>query len=215
MDNPSASSEFAFMENRWARRFMAAAIMQGAILVGLTAFLVLSQISFLKPEVSKVMAAGSAGTWLTFGYIIYILIGVIGVAVSSIFYHYLGEGSTNARRSRSIRASNVLAWIHLFLMNAGIFATCIMMMYAGYVAGSSMLPISSGGKGYTAIQAHGLIGIYVDPISVAILLVLVGVTAGGAGFLLNYRRLQQERKQREFRGASSKRDSRADSSAVV
>ncbi len=194
------------MENKWAKRFMAAAIIQGAILVGLTAFLILSQISFLKPEVSKVMAAGSAGTWLTFGYIMYILIGVIGVAVSSVFYHYLGEGSNNRDRSGSMRASNVLAGIHLLLMNVGIFAACIMMMYAGYVAGSSVLPINSGGKGYTATQAHGLIGIYVDPISIAILLVLLGVVAGGVGFLLNYRGQQEEKKQRKFTTPSSKGD---------
>ena len=63
--------------NTWARRFMAAAIIQGAIVVGLTVFLVLSQISFLKPEVSRVTASGGAGTWLTFGYLVYILIGVL------------------------------------------------------------------------------------------------------------------------------------------
>jgi hypothetical protein len=45
----------------WTKRFIAAAIMQGAIIVTLTAFLVLSQISFLKPEVSWVIAAGGAG----------------------------------------------------------------------------------------------------------------------------------------------------------
>ncbi|MGE5601383.1 MAG: hypothetical protein ACM3TS_00070 [Clostridia bacterium] len=76
----------------WARRFMAAAIIQGAAVVGLTIFLVLGQISIIKPEVSRVIAGGGAGTWFTFGYIAYIVVGVIGVAVSSLFYHYLGGG---------------------------------------------------------------------------------------------------------------------------
>jgi hypothetical protein len=61
----------------WIKRFIGA-IIQGAIIVGLTAFLVLSQISILKPEVSRVIAAGGAGTWFTFGYITYIVVGVIG-----------------------------------------------------------------------------------------------------------------------------------------
>ena len=56
----------------WTNRFICAAIIQGAIIVGLTIFLVFSQISFLKPEISRVIAAGGAGTWFTFGYIMYI-----------------------------------------------------------------------------------------------------------------------------------------------
>jgi hypothetical protein len=45
----------------WTKRFIIAAIIQGAIIVGLTAFLVISQISFIKPEVSRVISAGNAG----------------------------------------------------------------------------------------------------------------------------------------------------------
>ena len=54
---------------------MSAAIIQGAIIVALTIFLVLSQISFLKPEISRVIASGK---WFTFGYLIYIVVGVAG-----------------------------------------------------------------------------------------------------------------------------------------
>jgi hypothetical protein len=36
-----------------------------------------------------VIAAGGAGTWFTFGYVMYVVVGVIGVAVSAIFYYYL------------------------------------------------------------------------------------------------------------------------------
>jgi hypothetical protein len=50
--------------------------------------------SFLKPEISRVIAFGGAGTWFTFGYVVYIVLGVIGVAVSAIFYHYT-EGVLN------------------------------------------------------------------------------------------------------------------------
>ena len=35
------------------------------------------------------IAAGGAGTWFTFGYIMYIVVGFIGVAVSAIFYYYV------------------------------------------------------------------------------------------------------------------------------
>jgi len=75
----------------WTNRFIYAAIIQGAIIVGLTIFLVFSQISFLKPEISRVIAAGGAETWFTFGYIMYVVVGVIGVAVSALFYYYLEQ----------------------------------------------------------------------------------------------------------------------------
>ncbi|MGA7008088.1 MAG: hypothetical protein WBY28_13540, partial [Nitrososphaeraceae archaeon] len=94
----------------WTKRFIIAAIVQGAIAIALTSFLVLSQISILKPEVSMVIASGSAGTWFLFGYIMYIVVGVIGVGVSSLFYHYLEEVM---QRSYSGVIARIMAWSHL------------------------------------------------------------------------------------------------------
>ena len=167
----------------WTKRFMAASVVQGAVVVGLTLFLVLGQL-YLKPEVSRVMAAGGAGTWLTLGYVMYILVGVLGVAVSSLFYHYLEV--IMAKRLQGI--SNLLGWIHLVLMNAGTAAAMGMLMYAGYLGGASMLPANVGGRGFDAGQAHELLGPFTEPISLAILVLLAGVMAGGLGFLLTYRR---------------------------
>lgn len=93
-------------ESIWTRRFIGAAIIQGAIIVGLTVFLVISQVSILKPEVARVIAAGGAGTWFTFGYLIYIVVGVIGVAVSALFYHYL-ENVLQKTYSNSIIAKTL------------------------------------------------------------------------------------------------------------
>ncbi len=42
----------------WTRRFISAAIGQGTIIVGLTVFLILGQISLIKPDISRVIAAG-------------------------------------------------------------------------------------------------------------------------------------------------------------
>ena len=168
----------------WTKRFIAAAIVQGAIIVALTAFLVLSQISFLKPEVSRVIAAGGAGTWFTFGYIIYIVVGVIGVAVSAIFYYYIENVLAKQYDSTIAKA---LAWGHLVLMNLGTTAATSMLMYAGYVSGASMLPVSIGGKGFNQGQAHQILSPFVEPISVAILILLLGVLLGGIGFVLIYK----------------------------
>lgn len=169
----------------WTKRFIAAAIVQGAIVVGLTAFLVISQISILKPEISRVIASGNAGTWFTFGYVVYIIVGVLGVGVSSLFYHYL-EGVL--QRQYVNIASRIFAWSHLVLMNFGIIAACGMLMYSGYVAGAAMLPVTVGGKGFNAGQAHEILAPYVEPIGVAILIVCLGVLLGGIGFITTYRR---------------------------
>lgn len=172
--------------NIWTKRFTAAAIIQGAIIVSLTIFLVLSHISFLKPEVSRVIASGGAGTWFTFGYQIYIIVGVIGVAVSAMFYHiayHLGK----QEYYRTNRIARGLAWSHLLLMNIGIVAVAGMLMYAGYVAGAATLPEAVGGKGFDNTQAHAILAPFVEPISAAILVLGLGVVLGGIGFLLaNY-----------------------------
>ena len=76
-----------------------------------------------------------------------------------------------------------------FRINDGIFSSngtvCVsMLIYAGYVSGASMLPVSIGGKGFNQGQAHQILSPFVAPISVAILILLLGVLLGGIGFIL-------------------------------
>jgi len=68
-------------------------------------------------------------------------------------------------------------------MNLGTTAATSMLMYAGYVSGASMLPVSIGGKGFNQGQAHQILSPFVEPISVTILILLLG----GIGFLLVYK----------------------------
>lgn len=127
------------------------------------------------------------------------MVGVIGVAVSSLFYHYLG-GRSNGGFGR---ASNALAWTHLILMNVGITAAAAMLMLAGYQGGAAMLPSDMGGQGLDTGQAHEIIGPYVEPIAASILVLMAGVIAGGAGFLIAYRR------QSRFVQSDTRRDTEA------
>lgn len=170
-------------KNVWTKRFMVAAVVQGAAITVLTVVLILGQASFIKPEISRVIASGGAGTWFTFGYVMYIVVAVIGVAVSALFYHYL----ENVMRKSVKRSGKVLAWVHLILMNVGTSAATGMLMYAGYLGGAAMLPKSVGGRGFDAGQAHEILAPFVEPISAGILLIVLGILAGGVGFLLAYR----------------------------
>jgi hypothetical protein len=169
----------------WTNRFICAAIIQGAIIVGLTIFLVFSQISYLKPEISRVIAAGGAGTWFTFGYIMYVVVGVIGVAVSALFYYYLEK---ILAKPYNKRLTKLLAWTHLLLMNLGTTSAMGMLMYAGYIGGAAMLPQNVGGKGFNGAQAHEILAPFIEPISFAIMILLLGIILGGLGFLLTYNR---------------------------
>ena len=128
----------------WTRRFIAAAIIQGAIIVSLTIYLILGQIS-LKPEVARVIAAGNAGTWFTFGYILYIVVGVVGVAVSAFFYLYLERVLDKQYKDNIV--AKIAAWIHLLFLNVGTAAAMGMLMFAGYAGGAAMLPVAIGGRG--------------------------------------------------------------------
>ena len=59
-------------------------------------------------------------------------------------------------------------------------------MFSGYLGGAVVLPINVGGNGFNASQAHETPPPYVEPISAAILLLMVGVICGGIGFLKVY-----------------------------
>lgn len=166
----------------WTRRFITAAILQGAIIVGLTIFIIFGEISILEPGVSRVIASGGAGTWFTLGYVMYIVVGVIGIAVSALFYLYIER--VLKKQYKDHKGAKIVAWIHLILMNIGTTVAMSLLMLAGYTGGAAMLPTSAGGLGLNAGEAHEILAPFVEPIAVAILVLIVGVICGGIGFLV-------------------------------
>lgn len=174
----------------WSKRFIVSSIVHASIISGLTIFLVLSQISLLKPAVSRVIAAGNAGMWFTVGYTMYIVIGVISMAIFGLYYYYIEEGT--AKRSYYNNSSSrhkalvIMAWSNIVLMNAGTISAMTMLMYGGYNAGAAMLPVEVGGKGFTAAQAHTILGPLAEPISVSILVIAAGALIGIIGFVVSH-----------------------------
>ncbi len=177
------------LKSTWASRFITAAIIQGALATILTLYIVIGQIFFLKPEPSRVIAFGSAGQWFTVGYLTYLIVGVIGVAVTAIFYYYI-EG---VHGKKYTGFSNLLAWIHLVLMNVGVVGATWMMMIGGYLGGAAMLPPEVGGLGWNPGQVHvnvfyGIPLGYPLWITIFIVLLSIGVLAGGLGYIMSWRR---------------------------
>lgn len=168
---------------------MTAGIIQGGLITALTIYFLIGQIFWLKPEPSRVIAFGSAGQWFTFGYLIYLIVGVVGVAVTALFYHYIED-----LMGKSITGvSNLLAWIHIILMNIGVTGASGLMIIGGYLGGAAMLPPEVGGQGWNPGQVHVNI-FYSIPlgypfwISLFLTLLIIGVIAGGLGFIITLRK---------------------------
>lgn len=166
--------------SRWANRFIWSAIIQGALVTIATLILFIYGSVYLSPSPAQVIAAGSAGTWLLVGYVTYIVM-IMALGLTALFYDYmevrLGRAMTGAR--------NILAALHLYLMNIGIIGATWLLMYAGYVGGVALMPTSEGGLGLTDLQAHvQILGVFPQYIILFILITLAGALAGGIAYML-------------------------------
>lgn len=178
------------LKNVWASRFIIAGIAQGALATVLTLYFVLSQVITSAVPFSKVIAGGSAGTWFMVGYATYLIVGVIGIALTALFYHYIE--ATLGKVYKGI--ANYFAWIHLIFANVGVLGATWLLIIGGYLAGAALQPVSSGGLGYSTGQVHVNIfmslpfGGYPVWISGFIILLSIGVLLGGLGFVITWLR---------------------------
>ncbi len=165
-------------------RFIWAAIIQGLFAVMWTLFIVNPWYQlFGSVAPSRMIALGSAGSWFTFGYLLYIIIGVIGVAVTALFYFYIEEFQGKVYSGYS----NILAWLHFILMNVGVAASTWSLMYAGY-EGGSYLAIHGVTNGTAIGYAHvNILSPWVNPIGYMVGLAALGALLGGLGYLIRSR----------------------------
>ncbi len=170
----------------WARRFVWAAMLQGAVTFALTVLLLYMDIpgpipglpKYVRPSV--VVAFGSAGTWLTVGYLAYIVFLVVGSAVSALLYHYVEVVLERAYASWL----NVLAWAHLLVGNIALGGGFALMMYAGYIGGSAMVDpnLNGGGLPFPDIIHDQYLG-PIEPYILTLLIIgAIGPLAGGIGY---------------------------------
>ncbi|MDA4123339.1 MAG: hypothetical protein OK456_09190 [Thaumarchaeota archaeon] len=186
--SPIGTLDGRSIRGKWAGRWIWAAVIQGAIVTIIT-ILIAQPLSFFNIEPyfapAMVIAAGGGGTWLFTGYILYLVVGVVGVAVTAIFYFYI-EG-VEGKVYHGLM--NYLAWGHYILMNVGVASSMILMMYGGYLAGWAGAAVSSGGLGYTDYQIHvNYLSHFEDPIGALVLIAALGAILGGVGYVLSVRR---------------------------
>src|SRR6266567_1204473 len=113
----------------WSNRFIISAIIQGAIITGLTILIVSIQLLFSsKINIIQFLSLSFEGPakWFFLGYIFYMIL-VVAIAVTATFYNHLEINM--AKRIKGFGA--VLDWIHLIGMNVGGTAITLTMIFAG------------------------------------------------------------------------------------
>jgi len=174
-------------QSKWASRFIWAAVVQGLVATIITV-LIAEPLSFFNINAyyspSRVIAGGGGGTWMFTGYILYLVVGVVAVAVTALIYFYI-EG-LQGKTYHGL--TNYLAWGHLVLMNVGVAGSMLLMMWGGYNAGMAAASVASGGLGYTGLQIHeNILGPLTNPIGALVLVAALGAVLGGLGFVIRSR----------------------------
>jgi len=174
------------IQGKWAGRWIWAAVIQGLIITVITVFIV-DPLGYYNInwyfDPAKVIAGGGGGTWMFTGYILYLVVGVVAVAVTAIFYFYF-EG---VRGKIYSGLANYFAWGHYVLMNVGVAGSMLLMIFGGYFAGYGGAAISSGGLGYTDYQIHvNYLSHVEDPIGFLVLVAALGAILGGLGFIIKF-----------------------------
>ena len=166
-------------ESKMAEYFLYAAIIHGGVAAFVTFLGGFGDLLGVLPlAVARVIAGGGAGMWFTMGYLMYIIVGVVATAVTSLFYFYIETVEGKAYKG----TAKTLSWIHLVLGNVGVAGASLCAMWGGYFGAVAMLP-----KGATSADAHLVLVLVEEPIAAFIGLALLGFFAGGLGYLIAMR----------------------------
>jgi len=156
-------------------------ILLAVVLIGLP-----SVVAGLVATILATPAAGFVELAALFGFFaMYIVVGVVGIALTALLYHHVEVvmGKTY------VGTANLFAWIHFLLMNIGIAGATWPMIYAGFWGNIALGPPSQGGLGWTIEQvAEQVLAQFVPIVGMMLLLTSIGALAGGAGFLITYRK---------------------------
>jgi hypothetical protein len=169
----------------WSNRFIISAIIQGAIITGLTISIVSIQLLFSsKINIIQFLSLSFEGPakWFFLGYIFYMIL-VVAIAVTATFYHHL---EIDMRKSIP-GIKSVLAWIHLIGMNVGGAATTLTMIFAGLIGSGILSVITGGTSSVSQLQPNvGIMVQFIPPISAFAGLLSLGVISGGIAYITTY-----------------------------
>ena len=162
----------------WSRRFGATALLNALVAIVWLLFPIV-----FDNRIAKTIAGGSAGTWGFLGFLLLLIVGVLGFAAFASLYYVIPKATGGT-------VNNILAWLHLVLLEIGTVAGTALLGYAGYIGGITIL--DETGKGTAAKDIPGIvhlkIGFVVQPIGILALVAALGVLLGVIALFLTYRK---------------------------
>lgn len=162
----------------WSKRLGAVALVNALIAIGWLLFPIV-----LDTRISRTIAGGSVGTWGFLGFLLFLIVGVLGFAAFASLYYIIPKTTGG-------KVNNILAWLHLVLLEIGTVAGTALLGYAGYVGGIIMLNETAKGTAAKDIPGivHAQINFVVQPIGILALVASLGVLLGVIALLLAYRK---------------------------
>ena len=182
-----------YFSSVWSNRFIIAAIVQGAVITGLTLAFVAAQILTSGTNIIEFLSLSFEGPakWIFLGYIFYMIL-IVSIATTSVFYNHF-----EVNMQRTIRGfGSVLAWVHLIGMNVGGATVTLTMIYAGLVGSGIIGIIMSAGNNAVELKPNTqVLEHFIVPISAFAMILVIGLIAGGLTLLLNFMRHKKKFEQ--------------------
>ena len=162
----------------WSKRFGAVALVNALIAIAWLLFPIA-----LDTRISRMIAGGSVGTWGFLGFLLFLIVGVLGFAAFASLYYVIPKATGGT-------VNNILAWLHLVLLEVGTVVGTGLLGYAGYVGGTTMLDEIAKGTAEKDISGmvHVKIAFVVQPIGILALVAGLGVLLGVIALFLAYRK---------------------------
>jgi heme/copper-type cytochrome/quinol oxidase subunit 1 len=162
----------------WSKRFGAVALVNALIAIVWLLFPIA-----LDTRISRTIAGGSVGTWGFLGFLLFLIVGVLGFATFASLYYVIPKATGGT-------INNILAWLHLVLLEIGTVAGTALLGYAGYIGGTTMLDEIAKGTAEKDIPGivHVKIGFVVQPIGILALVAGLGVLLGVIALFLTFRK---------------------------
>jgi hypothetical protein len=165
----------------WSKRFGVVALVNALIAIAWLLFPIA-----LDTRISRMIAGGSVGTWGFLGFLLFLIVGVLGFAGFASLYYVIPKATGGT-------VNNILAWLHLVLLEVGTVVGTGLLGYAGYVGGTTMLDEIAKGTAEKDIpgMVHVKIAFVVQPIGISALVASLGVLLGVIALFLAYRKSGQ------------------------
>ena len=166
----------------WFKYFSIVAVFNAFIVIAMTAPVLLSGSiipGIPELQMSKIIAGGGAGTWLTVGYYLFLIVGVCVIFLCGAAYYLIAQAL-----GRDVY-SGKLAGAQLVMMEAGALIALGLLYYAGFVAGRMFIAQTP------AEQVHPFLANFIEPIGAFVAIGLLGALIGGVNYVFTLTRGRQ------------------------